>query len=156
MKCIRKGEGRFDMALEEGEWLALKDLVTQYPKTPSDHHSLTSEDNPDPDLKDSDEWLKENGAVHQGERHRQIKAWIKTIHPFKQEGVTTYTIEFEPEKADWLIEILNDIRVGCWLSLGCPSPEDLTGADWKKEDWPTLWSMELSGMYQSVLLKCLE
>ena len=153
MKLIRKGDGRFDMALDVEEWQALKKLVSQYPKTPSDHHSLTCKDEPDPDLKDSDDWLKESGSVHQAQRHPQIRAWIDAIHPDQDEA--TYKIEFDPSKADWLIEILNDIRVGCWLSLGCPAPEDLTEAEWREEDWPTLWAMEISGMYQSVLLKCL-
>lgn len=155
MKCTRKGDGRFDMSLDQEEWQALKDLVTQYPKTPADHHSLTSKDDPDPDLKQSDDWLKESSGTHQSERLRQLNAWIHSIHPVKMKDPPTYTLELDPPKADWLIEILNDIRVGCWLNLGCPTPDDLTGAEWRKEEWASIWAMELSGMYQSVLLKCL-
>jgi len=154
MKCIRKGDGRFDMALDEEEWQALKNVLIQYPKTPADHHSLMSKDDQDPDLRESDDWLKESGSQHQGERKQQVKAWIESIHPVEGDGKTEYKIECNPDRADWLIEILNDIRVGCWLSLDCPTPDDLADGEWKREDWPTMWAMEISGMFQSVILKC--
>ncbi len=155
MKLIRQGNGSFELRMEEGEWTALSDLLGQYPLTPANHHSLNSKDRPDPDLKESDQWLRDSVSNHQTEREVQLKKWLSNVQADHSGADVEYPVKFDADRADWLIEILNDLRVGSWLSLGCPSPEEISGKTWKSSDWPTLWTMEASGMYQSILLKAL-
>jgi hypothetical protein len=155
MKIIRQQDGQFEMRMEKDEWTALSDLLSQYPLTPAEHHSLNSEDHPDPDLKESDQWLRESVSSHHTERETQLKQWVKSVKPDDSGSDIEYPATFDAERADWLIEILNDLRVGSWLSLDCPSPEEVSEKSWQSKDWPTIWAMEVSGMYQSILLKAL-
>ena len=155
MKITRQQEGPFHLSLNQDEWATLMDLLTQYPRTPSHHHRLQPDGKGDPALKESEQWLKESIANHQTERTRQLKEWVQHLEPEMSEDGEAFQLTFDADRAEWLVEILNDIRVGCWLALDCPSPEDLTGKRWKSEDVPNLWSMEISGIYQSVLLKAL-
>lgn len=155
MKVIRQQDGHFEIRMDEEEWVALSDLLAQYPLTPPDHHSLNSKTNPDPDLVESDQWLRDSVSNHHLDRENQIKQWIQRVQPVEKGNHLEYQVSFAPERADWLIEILNDLRVGSWKALNCPTPEALSEQSWKSEDWPKLWTMEASGMYQSILLKAL-
>ncbi len=155
MKVIRQEGGQFELQMEEEEWESFSDLLAQYPLTPADHHSLNSKSNPDPDLKESEQWLRDSVSNHQTDREAQIKKWIQSIKPSNNDADLMYPISFDPERADWLIEILNDLRVGSWMSLDCPSADELSGKSWESKGWPRIWIMEASGMYESILLQAL-
>ena len=55
---------------------------------------------------------------------------------------------------EWLLQVLNDIRVGSWLILGSP---DQAGKPivLNEQTAPYFWSMEMSGYFQSALLEAL-
>ena len=53
---------------------------------------------------------------------------------------------------EWLLQALNDIRVGSWLALGSPDgPVEILAALTDKTA-PDFWAMEISGHFQAVLL----
>ena len=70
MKVIRQEDGPFELQMEETEWESFSDLLFQYPLTPADQHSLNSKTNPDPDLKESDQWLRDSVSNHQTDPKR--------------------------------------------------------------------------------------
>ena len=155
MNVTRQEDGQFELRMEEEEWRSLCQLLSQYPLTPADHHSLNSKNNPDPGLKESDQWLRDSVSKHQTDRELQIKQWIQGIEPVDSDEGHLYPVLFDAERADWLIEILNDLRVGSWMSLNCPAPETLSDKSPDSEEWPRIWIMEVSGMNQSILLQAL-
>jgi hypothetical protein len=56
---------------------------------------------------------------------------------------------------DWLLQVLNDIRVGLWLKLGSPDQEvEFLGT--KPEEVRDHSLMQLAGHFQSFLLYSLE
>jgi hypothetical protein len=87
----------------------------------------------------------------------QIQKWLRTGNRFRQ---VTAGFNFTLLRADaeWLLQVLNDIRVGQWLLLG--APEEMPHADDVKTLRPELrraWvTMELSGMFQVQILRALE
>jgi hypothetical protein len=54
---------------------------------------------------------------------------------------------------DWLLQVLNDVRVGSWIALGSPEnlPHSLTA-----ENAPDYWTMEAAGYFQMRFLELLE
>ena len=58
-----------------------------------------------------------------------------------------------PGEPEWLLQVLNDIRVGSWLLLG--SPDDQVQV---VDDGNLLhaWAMEVAGAFEISLLKVLE
>ncbi len=153
MKMNWKGGSLFELHLDETEWLAFLKLLSQYPCRSAENHSLTRRDTPDPDLEESNQLLRDSVVAHQGERAGQLNHWLASLKQRFSGTCNEFRLEFDPERADWLVEILNDIRIGNWLDLGYPTPDEVASKDWKPEDWVKLSSMEISGMFQAILLK---
>ena len=55
-------------------------------------------------------------------------------------------------EADWLLEVLNEIRVGSWVRLGRPQKDDEVNLPNHPESSRHLWAMELSGYLETRLL----
>jgi hypothetical protein len=55
----------------------------------------------------------------------------------------------------WLLEVLNEVRVGSWLNLGKPDNLDRVLLAQDEANARSLWSMELSGYFQMALLAAL-
>ena len=60
-----------------------------------------------------------------------------------------------PSELEWLLQILNDVRVGSWIILGSPEQamefkllNEKTAADF--------WAMEMSGQFQMRFLEALD
>jgi len=51
---------------------------------------------------------------------------------------------------EWLLQVLNDVRVGSWLMLGEPEPGDEPAVT--KANAKYLLALELCGVFESVLL----
>jgi hypothetical protein len=60
---------------------------------------------------------------------------------------------FTVTELDWLLQVLNDIRVGSWLRLG--SPADPHRLELTKNNWDDFVALEFCGFMQSVLLRSL-
>ena len=54
---------------------------------------------------------------------------------------------------EWLLQVLNDIRVGSWIILG--SPEQWFEAA-TPQTAPHLWAMELAGAFEMAFLPAVE
>lgn len=56
-------------------------------------------------------------------------------------------------EVEWLLQVLNDVRVGAWLALG--EPEELEPPEITRTIAPYLLAMETAGYFESVLLVAL-
>ena len=86
-----------------------------------------------------------------------LSGWLATKARFRavQSGFNFTLLRTD---AEWLLQVLNDIRVGHWLLLG--APEELLEMDDVNQLEPALhraWlAMELSGMFQMEILHALQ
>jgi len=71
------------------------------------------------------------------------------------ENGSGYHFSLTASEREWLLEILNDIRVGSWVKLGSPDTimEFAEPADRENLDF---WAMELAGFFQMALLRSLD
>jgi hypothetical protein len=53
---------------------------------------------------------------------------------------------------EWLLQILNDVRVGCWVKIGRPELEPLRKTQLTADESRALSALELSGFFQMILL----
>jgi predicted house-cleaning NTP pyrophosphatase (Maf/HAM1 superfamily) len=58
-----------------------------------------------------------------------------------------------PAEIEWLLQVLNDVRVGGWLALG--EPEELEPPEINETNAPYLLAMEAAGYFQAQLLAAL-
>jgi hypothetical protein len=68
------------------------------------------------------------------------------------ENQAAWRLVLSPADVEWLLQILNDIRVGSWLMLGSPE-EELEVLSEKNA--PHLLAMHMSGHFQMELLEAL-
>jgi hypothetical protein len=57
---------------------------------------------------------------------------------------------------EWLLQVLNDIRVGSWLALGSPDEKQGKQLRLNLQSAQYLWTMELCGQFESALLSARE
>ena len=72
--------------------------------------------------------------------------------PSGQTGQLTIT----HAEADWLLEVLNDIRVGCWNLMGCPDEDQIHSWRLAVSHPREFGMMEMSSLAQMILLEALD
>lgn len=83
----------------------------------------------------------------------RLEEFLSHPHRYFGENGDSVRLKVSPEQAEWLMRILNDIRVGSWVQLGCPDP---TAGDRIKpsvKNQHAVAAMELSGYFQACLLQ---
>lgn len=151
MKIVR-GEGAqvlIRLSLKEKEWLEF--LLEAYPVTPEGHLPL-SHGVGEEGLREEREMLaaslKESKQGNQDLVGRFLGELGKA--PEAEEGIQ---ISVEESAIDWLLEVLNDVRVGCWVRLGRPDPEEVQEGQGEEALHA---AMGIAGYFQTELLSALE
>jgi hypothetical protein len=150
VKFLKADGDNFLFQIGRREKNLLFDLLKMYPLTPPAHYRIGgSVDNPDAQA--NQHLLEEALAEHRSENKKQLEAMLQEPDRFV-ESPTGYRLTLSPYQLEWLLQVLNDIRVGSWLLLG--SPDEKTGKRLKLnlQNARYLWAMELSGHFQYVLL----
>ena len=64
-----------------------------------------------------------------------------------------WRLALSPGDLEWILQVLNDIRVGSWIELGSPeSPLKALNA----KTAPQFWAMEMAGTFQMRFLELLD
>ncbi|MFM1941714.1 MAG: hypothetical protein RI897_696 [Verrucomicrobiota bacterium] len=137
------------LSLREKEWLEF--LLEAYPLTPEGHlplsHSVGEEG-----LREEREMLaaslKESRQGNLGLVDRFLAEMGKASEV--EDGIR---ISVEESQIDWLLEVLNDVRVGCWVRLGRPDPDEMQEGQGEEALHA---AMGIAGYFQAGLLAALE
>lgn len=153
MKFLRSRNEKFVFSLNRVEHRILQDILQLYPLVPGSHQKL-SKSLHNQQLAEAqqllDEALAEQRASHKG----QIEKWLKAKGRFRRTK-TSVSLYIPHQDTDWLLQILNDIRIGSWLLLG--SPGDRPDPDEIDPELHPVWAaMEVTGIFQMALLHALE
>jgi hypothetical protein len=125
-------------------------VLEQYPCIPPAHQRL-SKSATTPEPKVSQQLLDEALAEQRSDNRRNLQALLEDPHRFEKDE-RGWRLSLGLREAEWLLQILNDVRVGSWLRLGSPEPitETLT-----EDNAPAFWTMEMAGVFQAHLLEAL-
>jgi hypothetical protein len=147
VKLTRAYKLKLLFLLSPTEQLSLVRLLNSYPRISSSHQPL-SKTRRVPDLAANQALLEEALAEQRAENRKQLKSWLATEGRFKP---TKDAVQLSIARADmeWLLQVLNDIRVGNWLALGQP---DESFRELTVETAPQMLAMELAAYFQSHLL----
>ena len=129
----------------------LGEVLHLYPRVPANHHRV-SKGAPSDATKESQHLLDEALAEQRRDHKKQIVNLLHHPERFETTAKGEIKLSLLRAEAEWLLQILNDIRVGSWLNLGSPedihrAPDDASGADF--------WAMEIAGFFQAQLLEAL-
>ena len=151
MNLIRSTKDQFQFRLGGREKHLLLDLLKLYPCLPVARQPL-SKSGGLPDQETAQGLLDEALAEQRQENRRQLQALLADPGRF-QEQETGWRLSLSPADLEWLLQILNDIRVGSWVRLGSPE-ERLAQLDEKTA--PHYWAMEMSGRFQMQFLEAMQ
>jgi len=156
VKLVRASQEHLILNVTHGERHMFTEVLNLYPVVPAAYQPLSrslKERNQGEEL----ELLHEALSEQREALRRQVQEWLAVKHRFRpvQSGFNFTLLRSD---VDWLLQVLNDVRVGHWLLLG--SPEEMLDIDEVKQLQPELhrtWlAMEISGMFQMEILQALE
>ena len=148
MKLVKATKGRLIFELGQREKRSLPQILMLYPCVPSGHHVL-SKSGRVPDREGNQRLLDEALAEQREENRRQVRALLADPRRFEQTGAGA-RLSLSPTEVEWLMQVLNDIRVGSWVILGSPDqkPAEVTPANARH-----FLAMEMAGYFQMQLLE---
>lgn len=131
MKLARRTKSGWQYLLEEKEVLLLKSLLENFPFAGPGPATISRTDQ-HPAARERETLLNESLAEHRREL-RKLAGHLAGPEQFQRQGRgQVLKISFDEREA--LLQILNDIRVGCWHALGQPEtleppPDPLSAPD---------------------------
>ena len=153
MRLLRgKGEDLV-FSLHKREVAVLRAVLGRYPCVPPGQQRL-SRSMEGEDAEENQSLLDEAMAAMREENKQRLATFLDEPGRF-EELKERCRFKLTPAEADWLLQVLNDVRVGCWIRLGAPDFEAGVRVDLNEETAPHLWVMEAAGHFESCLLEAL-
>lgn len=147
---VKEDQLKFQFTAQEKD-LFLASL-SFYPLLNPDFHHLSR--NPDEKIQAEQELLR---AAMEEERSSNKKALNEFVDNLGWSGhEKQFTLDVSVEQVDWLLRVLNDVRVGAWDIVGRPDEKTRKEFDLQSKNSHYYGVMELSGFFQSAFLQALE
>jgi len=153
VNLIKKERGKFSFQLTKEEKQLLLALLGHYPLVPARHQSL-SKSAPPSENETNQRLLDEALAEQRRENQQRIKTLLNDKRHFHRAD-PGWRLALSASGIEWLLQVLNDIRVGSWINLGSPK-DHLWEFDLNEASAPHAWAMETAGWFQSALLEALQ
>lgn len=150
MKLVRHGK-EFVFRLSRREHGLLVETLRLYPLVPPAHHRLSREAAA-PSLAESQRLLDEALAEQRAANRALVQAFLGDPQRFRPVD-TAVELRLSPAEIEWLLQVLNDVRVGAWLALG--EPEQGEEPPLTEENARYHFALAMSGWFESELLAAL-
>ena len=132
----------------------LLELLKMYPVVPESHHRISNATD-SPGMAANQKLLEEALAEHRNEKKAELQAMLDDPQRFR-DSPSGYRLYLTPYQVEWLLQVLNDVRVGSWLALGSPDEKQGKQLHLDTSNARYLWAMELCGHFQVALLSVRE
>ncbi|HAM71272.1 MAG TPA: hypothetical protein DCM86_06480 [Verrucomicrobiales bacterium] len=153
MKLLSKTEDQFLFQLSELEDVFLRMTLSAFPVGgqgwPGGRASGTPQAAPDAAL------LAESLGEVRRDQARAVDSFLKSQPP-PADGTPGRLMRLPRGDVDWMLQVLNEVRVGSWYALGCPEEEDERKYHNSSESVPHVIRYDFSGWMIAVLLAALE
>lgn len=153
MRLVNSDQGRFTFSLSNEERRLLLAVLRRYPLVPSAYQPL-SKSAPTPARKANQRILDEALAEQRLENKRQLETLLADQCRFQETEAGCRMILSDAD-FQWLLQILNDVRVGSWILLGSPE-KNLWDLEWTETTALHAWTMEMAGEFEMTLLKAVQ
>lgn len=150
MKFLRHDGERFQLEFATEEKALLLHVLSLYPLVPAAHHKLTK-DKKLPQRAENQQLLDEAIKSQREQNKREIRALIKEPGRFV-ETENGSQIGFTRGEMEWLLQVVNDVRVGSWIALGSPGYEAKSKPKRDPEAMRHTMFMELAGAFEMFFL----
>jgi hypothetical protein len=150
VKLIQRDGESFLFHISKREKGLLFEVLKLYPLIPSAHHRL-SQTSDAPRVVESQRLLESALAERTAENKQLLLAMLKqATRPQEADGALR--LKLGAPQMEWLLQVLNDIRVGSWLILGKPDEKKGKPIELNDENTRYYAAMEFCGLFQMALL----
>lgn len=151
MKLLKHDGSHLVFLIGKRERELLATLLRRYPVIIGAHyrsrHPAKTEE-----AKKNQELLEEALAEQQKENRRLVEQMLAESGRFK-EAELGFTFSVTPSEAEWMLQVLNDVRVGSWIQLGEPDTSKTVLPEATEQNVQLAWAMEVAGHFQHALLE---
>jgi hypothetical protein len=149
VKLIARADDQLQFEMAPREKDLLMQLLRLYPRIPSSYQPLSKAAGLE---QSSQRLLDEALAETRSQNKKSLQALLAGPQRLRQQG-GDWRLTLACAEVEWLLQVLNDIRVGSWIHLGSPeTPLKILNA----QTAPDVWAMEMAGSFQMRLLEMLE
>ena len=150
MKYLRQDGARFELEFAPEERQLLLHLLGFYPLVPESYHRVTKDRKLARRL-ENQQMLDEAMKAQRDKNKLEVQTLINEPERFKeQDGACR--VRLERGELEWLLQVLNDIRIGSWIALGSPGYEKKPSPPKDKDAARNLMFMELAGAFEMFFL----
>jgi hypothetical protein len=147
VKLLRVNKNSFVFQFNAREQELLFEVLQLYPLVPATRARLTKD--PAAQSAENQRLLEESLAEQRAENRRHVTALLNAPDRLQPSGKHVL-LKLQPTEMEWLLQVLNDLRVGSWIALGEPDedrPPEIT-----PENFRHAVTMEVCGAFESLLL----
>lgn len=151
MRLIEAKDGQFVFRFLQRERLMLTHILKQFP-VGSGAVGPLSKSGDEQKLAEHERLLEEALAEQRAEHKRLVDAFLGEQGRFAEDSKGGFRLRLTTAQMDWLLRVLNEVRVGLWMKLGRPQqlgPLALAG-----QVEPVV-TMEICALFQTRLLAAL-
>ena len=150
MKLLRRQKEPWLFEISPREKNLLVAVLKNFPMVVPTHHRL-SKNGGVSNQAENQRLLEESLQTQKNENRRRLAALLNNAEKFKPcEAGFHFTLT--RTEIEWLLQVLNDVRVGSWLALGSPDLELENQVALNEQTLPHLQRMELAGMFEMFFL----
>lgn len=153
MKLLRTRRAQLVFDISQEEKNLLFEILELYPLVHPAHHRL-SKTAAASQLDENQRLLDEALAAQRAENRKNLRSLLDEPGRF-QAAETGLMFKITRPEADWLLQVLNDVRIGSWIALGAPDTEAGEKIPLNEETAPHIRSMEIAGAFETVFLDAL-
>ena len=153
MKLVQKRGKSFTFHVGTREKRLLFQVLGLYPLIPNTHHRLSRFTGPE-EIADAQRLLEEALAAQKRDSRKQLETMLAEPGRFKVAS-DGFRFALNRTQAEWLLQVLNDVRVGSWLMLGEPDEKSSRKVEIDEKATRYLLAMEYCALLQSVLLRAI-
>jgi hypothetical protein len=125
--------------------------VQVFPVLDPTYHRLTKDPR---NAAPAEQRLLEEAMERQTADHKaRLSELLRGEAPMFQETGEELYLNLSGEQVEWLLQVLNDIRVGSWVQLGSPGTDVVRRGSLKPEEARAVAAMDMSAYFQSGLLE---
>jgi len=154
MKLIKADGDNLIFQIGKRDKRILIEVLKFYPVMPAKYQPI-SKSTRAAAIEENQRLLETALTEHRRENRKQLEAMLAEPHRF-QENEDGYRFTLSAAQMEWLLQILNDVRVGSWLILGCPDEKQSNSVKVTERNSHYHWAMEIGGYFQHKLLQALD
>ena len=141
---------RLILELTQRDGEVLGDLLSLYPIKASTYYRLSKQKDPRADHKLLDQILSEKKA----ESKRRLATFISELKRLPAHN-GKIRLHLDRVQIDWLLQVLNELRVGSWFALGSPDEKHGEAPQITERTAAYFCALRLTDYFQSNLLQAL-